>query len=64
VTPCRDHTIEFRSGPALEAGRTIGQARCGACDWIAVMTGDTKTEVQQFLTARLIDHAIDAHREA
>jgi hypothetical protein len=62
--PCQDdHRIEFRSGPALEAGRTIGQARCGACDWIAVMTGDTKTEVEQFLTVRLTDHVITQHRE-
>lgn len=56
-----EHRIEFPSGPALEAGRTIGQVRCGACAWLAVMTGDTKLEVEQFLIRLLTDHAIAQH---
>lgn len=64
--PWPEYTIAFRKeehADAWAAGRTIGQAQCGACDWSVVMTGDTRDEVDQFLSARLIEHVIDAHTD-
>jgi predicted small metal-binding protein len=42
----------------------VGVARCGACAWEATLTGDDQAEVDRFLTARIVEHVIEAHRAA
>lgn len=54
-----EYAIEFRR--ALDAGRVIGVATCGACDWQAMLTDDHQDDVDRFLSKLLVAHALAAH---
>jgi hypothetical protein len=36
-------------------------ARCGVCDWTAIMRGDTDAEITEFLRLLLADHLTTLH---
>lgn len=56
-----EHSLTFPPDLNVHAGRVTGRVRCGACDWTAVMTDDTRPAVQTFLTDRLIAHVMLLH---
>jgi hypothetical protein len=38
------------------------RASCNACDWIAIMRGDTDEEIADFLRQRFAAHVAEKHR--
>jgi hypothetical protein len=38
------------------------RASCNACDWIAIMRGDTDDEIADFLRQRFAAHVAEKHR--
>lgn len=56
-----EYLIEFRK---TDRGQVCGDASCEGCDWCAHMIGDCQDEVDLFLSALVVEHALDVHGEA
>jgi hypothetical protein len=54
------YLIEFRK---TLHGQVHGDASCEGCDWCAHMIGDSQDEVDLFLSALVVEHALDIHHE-
>jgi hypothetical protein len=60
-----DHAVPPVRVPV--AGATVTEVRrarasCNACDWIAIMRGDTDEEIADFLRQRFAAHVAEKHR--
>lgn len=55
-----EYLIEFRNVPG---GQVQGDARCGKCAWQALLRGDSQDEVDLFLTALVVEHALHLHED-
>jgi hypothetical protein len=55
------YLIEFRK---TSDGRVRADASCEGCDWCAHMVGDSQDEVDLFLSALVVEHALDIHHES
>jgi diadenosine tetraphosphatase ApaH/serine/threonine PP2A family protein phosphatase len=55
-----EYLIEFRNTPFAQVE---GDARCGKCAWSALLLGDSQDEVDLFLTALVVEHALHMHED-
>lgn len=55
-----EYLIEFRNTPFAQVQ---GDARCGKCAWQALLMGDSQDEVDLFLTALVVEHAMQIHAD-